>query len=133
MKGSYADPQLLMMLSKAHPANWQVLRPWRRVCPSDRRRFNCGKEGHFVKRCDQACIRMPPKPAGAFIENANAVKATDRNPRKLYLEVLVNGEPVDCLLDTGLDLGVLGSRSCPRDQLCSKCGQDYAYNEAGHI
>lgn len=35
------------------------------------------------------------------------MRATGRNPRKVYLDVLVVGKPVDCLLDTGSDLTLI--------------------------
>ena len=42
-----------------------------------------------------------------FVENANSVRANGKNPRKVYLEVLVDGKPADCLLDTGSEVTLI--------------------------
>ena len=39
--------------------------------------------------------------------NANSVRANGNNSRKVYLEVLVDGEPVNCLLDTGSEVTLI--------------------------
>ena len=38
------------------------------------------------------------------LESANSVRANGNNPCKVYLEVEVDDEPVDCLLDTGSEV-----------------------------
>ena len=70
----------------------------------DCRCFNCGKEGHIARNCDQVRLPKPSDPCVSFVEKANSVRANGKNSRKVYLEVLVDGEPVDCHLDTGSEV-----------------------------
>ena len=73
----------------------------------DRRLFNCGREGNFAINCNQP----PPSKSMDFpqvpVERANCVQAVGRNLRKVYLEVLVDGQRVDCLLDTGSEVTIV--------------------------
>ena len=76
------------------------------------------EEGHIARNCDQVRLQKPSNPCVSFVENANSVRANGKNSRKVYLEVLVDGEPVDCLLDTGSEVTLIsgpGSKNRPSD------------------
>ena len=62
----------------------------------------------MARNCDQ--VRLPKPPETSFVENANSGRANGKNPRKVFLEVLVHGKPVDCLLEIGSEVTlILGS------------------------
>ena len=73
----------------------------------DRRCFNCGREDHFARNCDQARSSGLSGFLRASVENANSVRAMGGNPLKVYLEVQVNGERIYCLLDTGSEVTII--------------------------
>ena len=58
-----------------------------------------------------------------FVDNANGVRDNGKNPRKVYLKVLVDGKPVDCLLDTGSEVTLIpGSlvKDLPKQRIVSQ-------------
>ena len=81
--------------------------PDRQNHASDRRCFNCGRKDHFARNCDQARSTGPSGIPQAVVENVNSVRAIGRNPRKVYLEVHVDGARIDCLLDTGSEVTLI--------------------------
>ena len=80
--------------------------------------FTCGGEGHYVRDCGWTRLesREPqvsatePSSAGsnpAAVPKNNSVHFRGEESRRVYLEVLVNGHPVDCLLDTGSEVTLI--------------------------
>ena len=70
----------------------------------DQRCFYCGREGHFPEiaiRSSSQGHRDPLDP------RSRALTAYGKNPRKVYLEVLVDDEPVDCLQNTGSEVTII--------------------------
>ena len=79
--------------------------------------FCCEREGHFARNCDQ------PKPPAAYegertatpaadakttpMQNSNSVRSRGIAGRRVYLEILLNGKPIDCLLDPGSEVTLI--------------------------
>ena len=63
--------------------------------------------GRFRQKLRSGPLPRSSGPAGPPVENANSVLAIGKNRCKVYLEVLVKGEPVDCLLDTGSEVTII--------------------------
>ena len=73
--------------------------------------FGCSQEGHFKRNCPSANVeRSDPVPTSKPVRENRSVTAVGPNARRLYLEVLIDGEPVDCLLDTGSEVTLIPSR-----------------------
>ena len=73
--------------------------------------FSCGQEGHFKRNCPSANVgRSDPVPTSEPVRENRSVTAVGPNARRVYLEVLIDGEPVDCLLDTGSEVTLIPSR-----------------------
>ena len=73
----------------------------------DRRYFDCGREGHFARNCDQTRSSKPSGFPPDSTENANNVRIVRRNHCKVYLDVHVDGKPIYCLLDTGYEVNLI--------------------------
>ena len=64
--------------------------------------FDCGQESRFKRTCPSAKVGRPdPAPALEPVRENRSVTAVVQNSRRIYLEILIDGELVDCLLDTG--------------------------------
>ena len=79
--------------------------------------FRCGREGHFARNCDR--IKSPVASEGERlttaavdtkatpVQNSNSVRSRGIAGRRVYLEILMNGKPIDCLLDTGTEVTLI--------------------------
>ena len=64
--------------------------------------FCCGLEGHFKRNCPVAKARnLGPTLVLEPVRENRTVNAAGPNARRVYLEIVVDGEPIDCLLDRG--------------------------------
>ena len=87
--------------------------------PSQRKRvcFACGNEGHYAKNCDQGRSNQGISgvrdrstfPWFSFGPGAKEppFSLPGEDSRRVYLEVLVNGNPTNCLLDTGSEVTLI--------------------------
>ena len=97
--------------------------------------FKCGKEGHFARGCDfgtggtvrdEQVGTAPLAHSGSEVElvaNNHSARLPHGESRRVYLEVLLDGELVDFLLDTGARLPSyqgIWCRNCPSNRLGSK-------------
>ena len=83
--------------------------------------FGCGLEGHFKRNCPVAKAgNMDPIPVLEPVRENRTVNAVGPNARRVYLEIVVDGEPIDCLLDTGSEVTLIPARlvtECRKDLL----------------
>ena len=73
--------------------------------------FGCGLEGHFKRNCPVAKAgNLGPTPVLGPVRENRTVNAVKPNAHRLYLEIVVDGEPTDCLLDTGSEVTLIPAR-----------------------
>ena len=103
----------------ALPTNWADRRAQEGDGGKQARRntacFACGKEGHYAKNCDQGrsesrdlrCPR-PERPHRVRLRcGRTVVFASGEDSRRMYLEILINGNPINCILDTGSEVTLI--------------------------
>ena len=73
--------------------------------------FGYGLEGHFKRNCPVAKAgNLGPIFVLEPVRENRTVNAVEPNARRVYFEIVVDGEPIDCLLDTGSEVTLIPAR-----------------------
>ena len=72
--------------------------------------YRCGKEGHFKRECVKIVNGNPPPTESGT--RLGTIGAALRSP-EIYVNAIVAGKPVTCLLDTGCERSIIGRKLIP--------------------
>ena len=78
--------------------------------PFKRRCFTCGSEHHLARDCDQRPAEAETKPKDQDKTAEKGVKVSGIQNSGLFVPALVNGRPINCLVDTGATLIIISTK-----------------------
>ena len=79
-------------------------------CPFKRRCYTCGSKDHLARDCDQMPVLAETKPKDQDKTAEKGVKVSGIQNSGLFVPALVNGLPINCLVDTGATLAIISTK-----------------------
>ena len=77
---------------------------WKRRC------FTCGSEDHLARDCEQNQAKSGNQQQDKDKGSGKSAKVSGIHNSGLFVSALVNGQPINCLLDTGATLTIISTK-----------------------